>query len=209
MRERETRRGTRLSSQCALNATLTSTPRTSVAHFANGTVLNLARVPAAPEYTALMQRLVRSPKTPYWRSRFSRVGYWLGLWRLLRRLLGLFVTDESSVFAELVAALKVESEAALGSAITVVSVAAPWVAAWEHDIPVDSTVNDALTSTGLKPWTWESSWAIYLADTNAVLAANGRWHCRARWCGFPAKSNLWPNITFLVRSVPSWIRWLA
>lgn len=148
-----------------------------------------------------MQHLVGWTEAPYWRNRFSRVGYWLSLWHLLRRLLGLRATDEVSVLAELVAALKVESEAALGSPITIVSVAAPWVAAWEGDIPVDSTVNDALTSTGLKPWTWESSWPIYLAEANALLAANGRWNCRPRWCGFPPRSNLWPNITYLIRSV--------
>ena len=77
MRERETRPGTILSPHCALGAKLTSTLRTPAAHFANGTVVNLARVPAAPEYTALMQHLVRSPETPYWLNRFSRVGYWL------------------------------------------------------------------------------------------------------------------------------------
>ena len=154
-----------------------------------------------------MQHLVRSPKTPYWLNRFSRVGYWLSLWRLLRRLLGLPATDEVSILAELVAALKVESETALGSAITVVSVAAPWVAAWEDDIPVDSAINDALASTGLNPWTWEASWPIYLAEANALLAVNGRRHCRARWCGFQGKSNLWPNITYLVRSVTEFLGW--
>ncbi|KAL2126164.1 hypothetical protein VTI74DRAFT_1576 [Chaetomium olivicolor] len=171
---------------------------TSAAHFTNGTLVNLAKVYAGPEYTALMQRMVGAPATPPWRSRFNRVGYWLSLWRLLRRVLGLPPTDESAVLAGLVAALKAESEAALGSPITIVSVTAPWVAAWEDDIPVDSVVNDALTSAGLEPWTWESTWPIYLGETNAVLAANGRRHCRKRWCGVLEGSDLWPNITYLI-----------
>ena len=98
------------------------------------------------------------------------------------------------------AAFKAESEAALGSPITIVSVTAPWVAAWADYIPIDSTVNDALTAAGLESWTLEASWPIYLGEANAVLAANGRWHCRERWCGLPTDSLLWPNITYLIRS---------
>ncbi len=180
-------------------AKLTGTPRTSAAHFANGTVVNLAKVQAGPEYTALMQRIVGAPATPPWYSPFSRIGRSSSLWRLIRRVLGLPPTDQSAVLATLVAALKAESEAALGSAIAIVSVTAPWVAAWEDDIPVDSVVNDALAATGLAPWTQEATWPIYLGEVNAVLAANGRQHCRKRWCGVPEDSILWPNITYLIR----------
>ena len=173
----------------------------SVVHFANGTVVSLAKVRATPEYASLMQRLVRLPADPYWRDRFGRVGYpWLSFWYLLRRIFGLPASGDAAVFNGMVAALKAESEAALGSPITIVSVTAPWVAAWADYIPVDSAVNDALTSAGLEPWTLEASWPIYLGEANAVLAANGRWHCRERWCGLPTDSLLRPNITYLIRS---------
>ncbi len=164
-------------------------------------MVSLAKVQAGPAYTALMQRMVGAPLDPPWRIRLSPVGYGLSLWRLFRRVLGLPPTAPSAVLAGLVAALKAESEAALKSPITIVSVTAPWVAAWQDDIPVDSTVNDALTSAGLEPWTWESTWPIYLGETNSVLAANGRQHCRTRWCGVPQNPVIWPNVTFFIRSV--------
>lgn len=175
--------------------------RTSAAHFENGTVVNLAKVRASPEYMALMARLVEAPQTPYWRSPFGSVGKWLLWWRLLRRIVGFSGTDEAVVLAELVTALKAESEAALEARIDIVSVTAPWIAAWENDIPADSAFNDALVSAGLKPWTWEASGPIYLSQPSGVFAANGRRLCKERWCGLDEgdESDLWPRIAFFIR----------
>jgi hypothetical protein len=150
---------------------------------------------------ALMARLVEAPQTPYWLSPFGSAGKWLGWWRLLRRIVGFAGTDEAAVLAKLVTALKAESEAALQARIDVVSVTAPWIAAWEADIPVDSAFNDALVSAGLKPWTWEASGPIYLSEPSGVFAANGRRLCKERWCGLDEddQSDLWPRVAFFIR----------
>jgi hypothetical protein len=178
--------------------------RTAVAHFENGTVVNLVKVRASPEYMALMERLVPKPTTPYWLSRFGRVGYSLSLWRGLRRILGLPSTGTVAVLAQLVAALKAESEAVLQDRIGAVAVTAPWVPAWEDAIPVDSAVNDALVFAGLEPWTWEASGPIYLSETSAVLAANGRRLCKERWCGLDEGqlSDMWSPTVYFIRFTP-------
>ncbi|KAK3299895.1 uncharacterized protein B0H64DRAFT_379382 [Chaetomium fimeti] len=189
-----------LRSEVAIGFNLGQSYGTSVARFENGTILNLAKVPASPEYMTLMARLVEAPQTPYWRSLFGAAGKWLGWWRLLRRLVGFAGTDEATILAQLVTALKAESEAALEARIDVVSVTAPWVAAWENDIPVDSVINDALVSAGLKPWTWEASGPIYLSEPSGVLAANGHRLCKERWCRLDEDdtSDLWPQIVFFI-----------
>jgi hypothetical protein len=78
----------------------------------------------------------------------------------------------------LLAALKAQSEVALGSSIDVVSVTAPAMAAWQNSIPVNSVVNDALVLAELEPWSWEASDPEYLGEANTVLAANGRRICK-------------------------------
>ncbi|KAK4235264.1 hypothetical protein C8A03DRAFT_17965 [Achaetomium macrosporum] len=149
---------------------------------------------------ALMERLAEAPPTPYWLRRFGRVGSWLTWWRFLSRSVGLPGTHKAAVVAKLVAALKAESGPALQGRIDAVSVTAPWVAAWENDIPVDGVVNDALVVAGLTPYTWEASGPIYLSETSAVLAANGRRLCRERWCGIDIEdeSDMWPQIAYFI-----------
>ncbi|KAL2138357.1 hypothetical protein VTI28DRAFT_6955 [Corynascus sepedonium] len=150
-----------------------------------------------------MARLVEAPKTPYWLSRFGTVGKWLSWWRLLRRTVGFAGTDEAAIFTKLVTALKAESQAALQACIDVVSVTAPWIAAWENDIPVDSAFNDALESAGLETWTWGATGPIYLSEPSGVLAANGRRLCKERWCGLDEddeddQSDFRPQIVFFI-----------
>ncbi|KAK4232739.1 hypothetical protein C8A03DRAFT_20030, partial [Achaetomium macrosporum] len=89
---------------------------------------------------------------------------------------------------------------ALQARIDTVSVTAPWVAAWEGDIPVDSVVNDALVAAGLAPYTWEASDPIHLSETSAALAANTRRLCRDRWCGVDIddESELSPQIVYFI-----------
>ncbi|KAK3903723.1 hypothetical protein C8A05DRAFT_14317, partial [Staphylotrichum tortipilum] len=146
---------------------------------------------------AVIQRLVRKPATRYDR-RDTWVGYCESHWRSFRRVLGFHPTREAAVLAELAAALKNASEAALGSPISVVSVTAPSVATWYFDTPADSAVNDALVSAGLELGTMVISWPVYLDEASAVLAASGRWHCRKRWCGVRTFASSWPNITYSI-----------
>jgi len=103
-----------------------------------------------------MESLVGQPTTPHWLSYAGTVGRLLGLFRALTRSLGLAPTNESHVLAEMIVALKTASETALQTQINAVAVTAPWMAAWDNQIPADSVINDALLLTGLKPW---SRWA--------------------------------------------------
>lgn len=75
----------------------------------------------------------------------------LRLWRFVRRSLGFPATDAAAVLAQLMTALKVKAEAALRSRISIVSVTAPWVAAWGDDIPADNAINDALVLAAPEP----------------------------------------------------------
>ncbi|KAJ9145321.1 hypothetical protein NKR23_g5287 [Pleurostoma richardsiae] len=127
------------------------------ARWRNGTVTDLAKVAGSPRYVHLMEQLVQEPATPHWLGRLGRMGYCLGIWRLLKRAVGLPGTHEAAILPELLAALKAQSEVALGSSIDVVSVTAPAMAAWQNSIPVDSVVNDALVLAELEPWSWEAS----------------------------------------------------
>ncbi len=148
--------------------------------------------------------MVRQPATPHRRSSRYVSDSGPTHWRVLRRLLGLHPTPKAAILADLVAALKVESEAALGSPITTVSVTAPWVGDWQDELPTDSVVNDALASAGLKPWTMEARWPVYLGEAGAVHAANGKWHCQHQSCGISNLSFGWPDSTFFIRSGTSY-----
>lgn len=151
---------------------------------------------------ALMERLILVPQTPHWLSSFGSVGYWLSLWRLLKRSVGLPATSEEAVLADLIVALKEASEVALRTRINTAAIAAPRMAAWQDVIPVDSTVNNALVLAGLEPYDWEASTPPYLAEVNAVLASNGRRICRERWCFLDDDS----GIESRVRQIAYYIR---
>lgn len=151
---------------------------------------------------ALMERLILEPQTPHWLSSFGSVGYWLSLWRLLKRSVGLPATSEEAVLADLIVALKEASEVALRTRINTAAVTAPRMAAWQDVIPVDSTVNNALVLAGLEPYDWEASDPPYLAEVNAVLASNGRRICRERWCFLDDDS----GIESRVRQIAYYIR---
>ncbi|KAK4034757.1 hypothetical protein C8A01DRAFT_48905 [Parachaetomium inaequale] len=147
-----------------------------------------------------MERLIRKPTNSGGLSRFGRVGIWLSLWRFVKGCMGLRRTDDAAILTQLVASLKAESEAALQGRIGPVAVTAPWVAAWADDIPVDSDINDALVAAALEPHTREDGDLIYLSETSAVLAANGRQLCKERWCGVDEYElrDLWPPIAYFI-----------
>jgi len=85
-----------------------------------------------------MESLVGQPTTPHWLSYAGTVGRLLGLFRALTRSLGLAPTNESQVLAEMIVALKTASETALQTQVNAVAVTAPWMAAWDNQIPADS-----------------------------------------------------------------------
>lgn len=175
--------------------------RTSVARFENGTTVNLAQIRGSPQYVALMERLIQKPKTPSWLGHLGTIGHWLSIWRSLKSIAGLPATRESGILAEMVAALKSESERTLQTRIETAAVTAPWMAVWDNWIPGDSVVNDALVLAGLEPIDWMANEPIYLGETNAVLAANGRFICKELWCGDELEGNVSNEFAYLIRSV--------
>ncbi|KAK4200587.1 hypothetical protein QBC40DRAFT_279630 [Triangularia verruculosa] len=156
---------------------------TSVARFENGTTISLAKIPGTANYVNLMEDLVAQPPTPYWLSHFGEVGRWLGLFRSLRRSLGLAPTKDSRILADMIVALKTASEIALQTQVKAVAVTAPWIAAWDNRMPYDSVVKDALSLAGLELWDnpWEEA-GHYLGEIGAALASEERWICRRNWC---------------------------
>lgn len=142
----------------------------------------LAKIPGTAEYVALMEKLVAQPMTPYWLSHVGLVGHWLGLFRALKRTLGLAPTKQSQVLADMIAALKKASEAALQTKIKTVTLTAPWMAVWDNQIPGDSVVNDALHLAGLEPLSFWVDDTIYLGEVSAALGSEDRWTCQKDWC---------------------------
>ncbi|KAK3988010.1 hypothetical protein QBC44DRAFT_330274 [Cladorrhinum sp. PSN332] len=154
----------------------------SAARFENGTTIPLAKIRGTADYVALMESLVAQPATQHWLSYVGTVGRLLGLFRALRRSLGRAPTKESQVLADMIVALKTASEAALQTKVKAVAVTAPWVAAWDNQIPADSVANDALHLAGLEPWSRWADAQIYLGEINAALASEERWTCQKHWC---------------------------
>ncbi|KAH8744372.1 hypothetical protein F5883DRAFT_529919 [Diaporthe sp. PMI_573] len=166
---------------------------TSVAHFPNGIIINLAKVPVGDEYKALMERMVREPAPQ------DRPGRLQSLWGHLVRALRMPPGRNTAVLVRMVAALKAESEAALGGrAIDSAAVTAPWMAAWDGQAPSNSVINDVLVLVGIEPVSWEGSHPIYLGETNSLLAANKRRLCLDRWCGVESSPSGQGAVTFLI-----------
>lgn len=170
--------------------------RTSVARFPNGTVINLAKVPAGDEYTAHMERMVREPAPQ------DRPGRLESLWGLLMQALRMPPTRDAAILMRMAAALKAESEAALGGrAIDSAAVTAPWVASWDGQVPSNSIIHDVLVLVGIEPVSWEGSHPMYLGETNSLLAANKLRLCLDRWCGVDSVPSGQGAVAFLIRYV--------
>lgn len=161
--------------------------------------MNLAKVGGSPQYVALMEELIRKPQTPSWRSYPATIGQYLAIWRFLKRSVGL-ARWESAVLAEMMAELKSESEMALRTNIQTVAVTAPWMAAWDSQIPDDSVINTALVLAGLEPIEWGANEPIYLGEINTVLAANNRELCKEHWCGSTGDTD-WNAFVYFIRLV--------
>lgn len=111
-------------------------------------------------------------------------------------------TRDASVLIRMAAALKAESEAALGGrAIDSAAVTAPWMAAWDGQVPSNSIINDVLVLVGIEPVSWEASHPMYLGETNSLLAASRRRLCLDRWCGVDSGPSGQGTVAFLIRYV--------
>jgi hypothetical protein len=147
----------------------------------NGTAINLAKVPGSPEYSALIERLIKTQQ-PELESRYDFLGRWQTRWRWLKRIVGLPATKNVAVLAKLIADLKTATEAVLQTTIHSVSITAVWLPVWEYQEYFDNDINDALVYGGLAPWA-DSKWEeVYLAEVYTALAGNGRKLCHTYHC---------------------------
>lgn len=111
-------------------------------------------------------------------------------------------SKDAAILVKMIAALKAESEAALGgSAIVSAAVTAPWMAAWDGQVPSNSIINEVLMQVGIEPVSWEVGHPMYLGETNSLLAANQRQLCLDRWCGVGSDPNEKGAVIFLIRYV--------
>ena len=115
------------------------------------------------------------------------------------RSLGRPPSRDAAVLVRMAAALKAESEAALGRAIDSAAVTAPWMPSWQDDVPYDSIINDVLVLVGIEPVNWEASDPTYLGETNSLLAANKRQLCPNRWCNGEVDHGEQQPVAFLIR----------
>lgn len=86
----------------------------------------------------------------------------------------------------MVAALKAASETALRIQIEAVAVTAPWMVAWDDQVPADSVINDALWLADLEPVDLSAISETQLGEINTVLVSEEWWvgnkhSCTGHW----------------------------
>jgi hypothetical protein len=157
---------------------------TAAAYFHNGTTMPLVKVPASAEYMWLTERLTREhpdsdegecPRTPWTGSAVDWLWSWASCrWHRLRsQIEEPKPKEEVTIIAEMISALKYESETSLNRKITRVSVAAPWLRYWQDRSAKTHGINEALRLAGLAPFPIEDGEPVYITESQAVMAANG------------------------------------
>lgn len=153
---------------------LNPTSRTAVAHFYNGTVVNIAKVPATPAYRALMERLGNAP-APDPSSKHDRLARWRRWWNKKR---GRPATTNVGILASLLAALKDATAGTLGNDTQVdhVALTHPSMPALTHD---DYLLDDALEYAGLRGWLGDSEGfqPKRVIESQAAFAGSGHGLC--------------------------------
>jgi len=140
---------------------------TAVAHLYNKTVLDIAKIPATPEYQALAERLGNTP-IPNPPGRLASWRRWLNKKR------GLAATADVEVLASLLISLKSATVAALADPIDRVAVT-------RTSIPglTKGDLDDALEYAGLRGWMDVSNGSEpkHVSESQAVFAGNGQGLC--------------------------------
>lgn len=172
----------------------------AVNYLDNGTAVTLAKVPGQPEYSEMMERLIRTrPIGSVMRREPGRIP---SLIRTVQRTLGFPTTDDAAIMGKMVSDLRKVSEKTLGKSLRgqKVSVTAPWQPLWKEDDKRDCDVNDALWAAGLKPWDTHSTSPLYLSEVRTSLAASGRLLCEPYGChGFDRDPRDVPEYVYYIR----------
>ncbi|KAI0379650.1 hypothetical protein F5Y04DRAFT_127281 [Hypomontagnella monticulosa] len=143
---------------------------TAAAHFYNGTVVNIAKVPSTPEHAKLIVRLSSLPHPP----QETVLGRWR---RSINKILGRPATPEVDTLATMFAALRDATSTALAIPIDRVVVTHPVL----PGLTV-ADIADALDYAGLRPWLGAGPaeppahaglYPSKLIEGNAVYATHG------------------------------------
>jgi hypothetical protein len=140
---------------------------TAVTHFYNGTVLDIAKIPATPAYKTLIERLGNAPAP----KPLCRVVRWQRWWNKKR---GLPATANVGVLASLLAALKLATTEALAQPIDHVAVTRPSIPALTQE-----DLDDALEYAGLRGWLGDSRGfqPKHVVESQAAFTGNGHGLC--------------------------------
>ncbi|KAH7160655.1 hypothetical protein EDB81DRAFT_322840 [Dactylonectria macrodidyma] len=172
--------------QVAVGFDLGQSYGTSAAYFHNGSAIKLAKVTASSRYKALIRNAAQfePPHTNESQSLEQYFQQFIHSATRFLRILGFHISpldpsEAAIILADVILALKEESEAALGMPIASVSVAAPWLRAWQNETPDTHPINEALLLAGLKPFSSvEIEQPVYITETQAILLASGRQFCQ-------------------------------
>lgn len=138
----------------------------AVSHLYNGTILDIAKVPATSDYRRLIERLGNAPVPKS--GHFER---WQRWWNKKR---GLPATTNVGALASLLVALKLATVEALSQPIDRVAVTRPSIPALTRE-----DLDDALEYAGLRGWVGDSRGyqPHHVVESQAAFAGNGYGLC--------------------------------
>ncbi|CVK90637.1 uncharacterized protein FPRN_07276 [Fusarium proliferatum] len=175
-------------------------------HFYNGTVKNIASIPASPEYAALMKRLANSPPPP-------PLSGWEKLRRSFNKKIGRPATPDIGIIATMLVSLRDVTSAAVTSPLDRVAVSHSRVQGL-----AEPDLWDALEYARIRPWVAAGlprpkvvlplpaagGYPSQLLESYAVLAGHGKglcahyknlWQCEEEQDNVPLETTLVVGIT--------------
>ncbi|KAJ6783598.1 hypothetical protein PWT90_10949 [Aphanocladium album] len=162
---------------------------TAAAHFSNGTILSIAKIESWPAYRDFLQhKLLRQTGIRFdpWRPQT-----WWKSFVVPPKAYVQF--GGAAVLAKMLRALRIASEEVLGAPLPeTVGIGVPYVLAWREEESSDiywSAVRRARESAELPNVIFENMEPSYIAEANAILAANGQQLCQNRYCFGPMLSH--------------------
>ncbi|KAJ0153088.1 Uncharacterized protein HZ326_4572 [Fusarium oxysporum f. sp. albedinis] len=179
---------------------------TAAVHFYNGTVKNIASIPANPEYAALMKRLANSPPPP-------PLSRWEKLRRSFNKKIGRPATPDVGIIATILVSLRDVTSIAVTSPLDRVAVSHPRIQGL-----AEPDLWDALEYAHIRPWVAAGlprpkavlplpaagGYPSQLLESYAVFAGHGKglckhyknfWQCAEEQDNVPLETTLVVGIT--------------
>lgn len=170
----------------AQRMTITNSPscvRTAVAHLANGTIVEIAKVGGSKSYQKFLHSQLRK-KQDYDMDTSHGDTKRDDLLRRIQEYTGIGGTDGATILAEMLVSLRRASEDVLGEPLpATVVITVPYINSWQHqECGLDSYVETARVKAGLELIPVENMAARYLSEVNTIIAAHGQALCPDRFC---------------------------